>query len=121
MEEAIRQAARALFKTMINPATVIPRVERAVETVAPDPERLVVDFLEEVLYFFDADNLVFHDVEFTNSIKREPEYRLCARFLGEKFDATRHEPDTEVKAITYSYIKVHEGADGAEIEVVFDI
>ena len=44
---------------------------------------------------------------------------VCRR--GEKFDRTRHEIGTEVKAITYSAMQIREQEGDAEVFVIVDI
>ncbi|MHA1731382.1 MAG: archease [Promethearchaeota archaeon] len=122
IESCIEQAALALLNTIGNPKRVQPAVTRTVEISAPDLETLVVDLLSEVLYLFDAEGLFFRELKIKGQIKREKSIvQARGELVGEKFAPDRHEPDTEVKAITYSYLVIEEGEGMSRLEIVFDI
>lgn len=121
IESAIEQAAAALLSTIGNPEKAVPKIDRVVEIQAPDLESLVVELLTEVLYYFDAEGLFFHSLKVDGTITRQSEFGIKATLAGEHFDPARHEPDTEVKAITYSYLVIKEEPGRALIEIVFDI
>ena len=48
-------------------------------------------------------------------------YELEALLKGEKFNPSKHEIGTEVKAITYSFMELKESEEQVEIKIVFDI
>ena len=43
------------------------------------------------------------------------------RTTGEKFDLEKHPQGTEVKAITYSAMQIHEKEDRCDLYVIVDI
>jgi SHS2 domain-containing protein len=45
--------------------------------------------------------------------------RLCR--YGDIFDPEKHSSGTEIKAITYSAMQVHEAADRTDLYVIVDI
>jgi SHS2 domain-containing protein len=47
--------------------------------------------------------------------------RLTVRAHGEAFDLAKHPQGTEVKAITYSNMQIHEKAGRADLYVIIDI
>lgn len=48
-------------------------------------------------------------------------FTIKARGVGEPFKLGKHPQGTEVKAITYSNMQVHESGDRHEIYVIVDI
>ena len=48
-------------------------------------------------------------------------YSLTARLEGDIFDPSRHTSGTEVKAITYSNMQIHETPDRTDLYVIVDI
>lgn len=48
-------------------------------------------------------------------------FKIKARGFGETFEIGKHPQGTEVKAITYSNMQVHEGPTNCEIFVIIDI
>lgn len=121
-KEAFEQAALALQ------ATISPEIDRIalktkkkIEVTAEDQEALLFDFLSEFLYIFDVEKLIFGEIRVNTLEKHDDNLSLKATLKGEKFDPEKHEIGTEVKAITYSYMKIEEKKDITEIEVVLDI
>ncbi|MFX1388810.1 MAG: archease [Promethearchaeota archaeon] len=122
LEQAFEQTAYSLMET-ITPSikSISPKIQRIINIEAEDKEALLFDFLTEFLYIFDVEGLIFNDIKIW-SIKREGDkYLLNADAKGEKFNISKHEPGTEVKAITYSFMQIEEDEDCVIIRIVFDI
>ena len=54
-------AARALTEVMVDRRTVAGRVERRIEVKSPSVDRLLYDFLTELIVIKDVDSLLFKD------------------------------------------------------------
>jgi SHS2 domain-containing protein len=95
-DEAFQNAALGLTALMVNPELIVSRITRKIEVEAEDTESLLFDFLSEILYLFDIQGTIFnrYDIKIENN-------KLTCRASGEIYDSTRHEPRSEVKAITY--------------------
>ena len=48
-------------------------------------------------------------------------FKIVAKGYGEKFDLSKHPQGTEVKAITYSNLQVHDNEGQHEVFVIIDI
>ena len=122
LEEAFEQTAYSLMET-ITPSfrSFSPSTEEIIKIEAEDKEALLFDFLTEFLYLFDVKELIFNKIKIQPIKKRQDKYHLEAVAYGDKFDKTKHEPGTEVKAITYSYMKIEEKKKYVKINIVFDI
>ncbi|MFX1302788.1 MAG: archease [Promethearchaeota archaeon] len=122
LEEAFEQTAYSLMETITPSLKLIsPQIERIITIEAEDKEALLFDFLTEFLYLFDVDELVFNKIIIQPIKKSEKKYYLEAIVKGEKFDKRKHEPGSEVKAITYSFMKIEEKKNRVRINIVFDI
>ena len=116
MSETFANAARALFSLITELDDVEEVLYRDIELTAPDEESLLVEWLNELIYLFDAENVIFKRfdiIELNNT-------RLKARSYGEKVDKSRHKLKTGVKAATYHMLKVDRG-NGCKAQVLFDI
>lgn len=122
LEEAFEQTAYSLMET-ITPSfrSLSPVIEKIIKIEAEDKEALLFDFLTEFLYLFDVMELIFNKIKIQLIKKRQEKLYLEAIAYGGKFDITKHEPGTEVKAITYSYMNIEEKKNGVKITIVFDI
>jgi len=122
LEEAYSQTAYSLMSTISpNLEIISPKIEKRIQVKAEDKEALLFDFLSEFLFIFDVNELIFNHIEVTQIEKLDNGFELEAIAKGEKFDRNKHEIGTEVKGITYSFMKIEEKKDYVEIEIVFDI
>ncbi|MFX0021696.1 MAG: archease [Candidatus Hermodarchaeota archaeon] len=122
LEEAFEQTVYSLMET-ITPSlkSISPKIERIITVKAEDKEALLFDFLSEFLYIFDVEELIFNKVEIHPITKEKNTYHLKAIAKGEKFNRLKHEPGTEVKAITYSFMNIEQKKNEVKIKIVFDI
>jgi SHS2 domain-containing protein len=116
LKEAFANAAYALFSMMLDLDSVGDALCRQVEVTADDRSDLLVAWLNELIYVFEVDNMLFKRFD----IGELNETRLRARCYGEKIDPERHKIKVGFKAATYHMLKIDEG-DGFRIQVLFDI
>ena len=116
ISQAFANAARALFSLITELDDVEEILHRDIELVAPDRESLLVEWLNELIYLFDTENIVFKRFDVTQLNNTQ----LKARSYGEKIDSSKHRLKTGVKAATYHMLRVDKG-DGYKVQVLFDI
>ncbi len=92
-------AGRALTEVMVDRRTVVGRLERRIELASPDIERLLYDFLTELIVIKDVDSLLFKDFHVSISPKKKGQ-RLTCVLRGEEIDRARHALRNDVKAVT---------------------
>jgi SHS2 domain-containing protein len=107
LEQAFEQAALALTAVITDPAAVAPKETFRFSCVAPDPELLLVDWLNTLIYEMVTRNMLFS--RFEVQVAGE---RLEAQVWGEPLDVARHHPAVEVKGATYTALKVARQPDG---------
>ena len=116
LKEAYANVAYGMFSLIADLKEVHEEIQRDIDIQALDRESLVVDWLNELLYIFDVDQVIFSRFEITALSQS----KLRAKAYGEKIDTSRHQLKTEVKAATYHLLKVEEG-NGFKIQVILDI
>lgn len=117
LDTLFREAALGLFAMIVEDVATIQPTRRVDVTLpADDLDYLLFDWLKKLLFYFDADHLLFarFDVQIGG-------IGLTATIWGEPLDRSRHELQHEVKAITYHNLKVVQTAEGWEAEVIVDI
>ena len=114
MPEAFSNAAYAMFDIMADIKNINSKKELHVRLEAPDTEQLLVDWLSELLYLFEVEEILFS--EFEVSIR---DNILDAVVKGEPMDLTRHELKTEIKAVTYHMLEID--LEQNTVQVLFDI
>jgi SHS2 domain-containing protein len=115
-KQAFANAARGLFSLITELDDVEEILHRDIEVTATDEESLLVEWLNELIYLFDAQVLIFKRFEITQLSNT----RLKARCYGEKVSQSKHLLKTGVKAATYHLLKVSKD-DGSRVQVIFDI
>ncbi len=116
MKEAFANAAKALFSLITELDDVEEGLYRDIALIAPDEESLLVRWLNELIYLFDAENIIFKRFDITQLSQTH----LKARSYGHKVDSSKHKLKTGVKAATYHMLKIDKG-NGARVQVLFDI
>ena len=116
VSQAFTNAARALFSLITELDNVEEFLHRDIELTAPDEESLLVEWLNELIYLFDTENIVFKRFDVTKLNNTH----LKARSYGEKVDSSKHRLKTGVKAATYHMLKIDKGND-YQVKVLFDI
>ena len=116
IRQAFSNAARALFSLITKLDDVAEVLYRDIELIAPDEESLLVEWLNELIYLFDVENIVFKRFDITQLNNTQ----LKARSYGEKVDSSKHKLKTGVKAATYHMLKIDKD-DGCKVQVLFDI
>ena len=87
-EEALSAASHALVRFLVNPGTFRPLEERYFKAAGIRRSSAIVNWLNEILFFFDTEGMVF--VEFQiDSWTREANHRPCDE--ARDFDTERHE------------------------------
>ena len=90
---------------------------KATAMEAGDREALLVAWLNELLYLYEAHGFVAADC----AVRVDTEYALSAVVRGEDVNPDRHVPIGHVKAATYHLLRVAPGARGWEAQVVVDV
>ncbi|MBM2825656.1 MAG: hypothetical protein HW402_1320, partial [Dehalococcoidales bacterium] len=116
MKQAFANAAKALFSLITELDDVEESIYRDIEVTAPDQESLLVEWLNELIYRFDTEQILFKKFDIDQF---EPNH-LKARSYGEKVDTSKHTLKVGVKAATYHMLKV-DGKNGSRVQVLFDI
>jgi protein archease len=120
-EEVFANAGRALFSLMVDLDSIWARddlrIEASVSGSDADTSGLLVNWLSEILYLYDAEGWLLRDFEVRSLNSRS----ISAVARGERFDRARHQIKLLVKAITYHQLALEEAASGWRAQVYVDI
>ncbi len=106
--EAFEQTALALTAVITDPASVAPGEMINLSCAAPDPELLLVDWLNALIYEMATRTMLFS--RFKVHLEQES---LTGQAWGETVEVARHHPAVEVKGATYTALKVAQQPDGS--------
>jgi SHS2 domain-containing protein len=117
LKTLFENAGEAFFHLITDLKKVRQRVEKRVEVRGEPLERLMVDWLSELLYLHDVENLLFKRFK----IESVGEEGLKAVVKGEPFQEGVHVIKTEVKAVTYHRIEVRKENRKWRAQIIFDL
>ncbi len=121
LPELFSDAADATMNVMIdNLDAVEARETRKIELSNDEIDMLLFDFLQELIYFKDAERLLLRIRE-VRIEQRGENYFLKAETAGEFVDPARHHQRADVKAVTLHNFSVTKEEGGWKARVLLDI
>jgi SHS2 domain-containing protein len=118
--EAFENAALAMLNVMVDTDSVNISSSADVELSSPDLESLLFDWLSEILFVFEVEEMVFSRVRVNELFVGDDECSLSATLFGEAIDLSVHVFDTEVKAATYNDMKIENTGAGWMVQATVD-
>jgi len=119
LAELLENAARGMIQFMVAPETVEPRHSRHLRVEGEDAESLLVSWLSEILFAFDADRFAPANVRVEHA---DAAGGMAQGVLdGEPIDPARHELRYGIKAVTWHNLKVERTGEGLEVSIIFDV
>jgi len=106
LAQAFEQAALAMTAVITDPDRVLTETAVSIHCSAPDPELLLVDWINELIYAMAVRGLLFSRYQVT--IDQDS---LSAIAYGEAVDRERHQPVVEIKGATFTELHVYQQAD----------
>lgn len=117
LRELFANAGLGMFALMVDLEGVEEREERLIQVEGRDREGLLVRWLSELLYYLDAEEMLFRRFE----IEELTDTRLRARGFGERIDRERHRLHFGVKAVTRHMLEIAPEDGGYRATLLFDI
>jgi SHS2 domain-containing protein len=117
LAELFENAALGLESIALEPAQLRPEVSFQLAASGEDREALLVNWLNEIVYYLDARHVAF--VRF--DVEAVTDGAITAQGWGEPRDPLRHTSRLVVKAATYHQLRVEQTPDGWIAEVYLDI
>ena len=117
MKQIFSNAAFGLFSLITAPESIGEELQRKLEVVAEHRDSLLVEWLNELIYLFDAEHLLFNRFDIDSLTGN----KLKATCYGEKFDPLRHKLKLGVKAATYHMLRLDKHSNAYRAHVLFDI
>ena len=114
LEEAFENSALAVSKSILD-EPIKGKISKNIEAQGKDNERLLYEFIEELLILFDTENFLIASVE-KIEIK---EGKIKAEILG--VNAENYEIDNHIKSVTYNEMFVREQGGKWTVQVILDV
>lgn len=122
LEELFISAANAMTETQVeNPKAIATNVEKRFElTTGKELDRLLHDFLQELIFYKDAEQLIFREYELQITKIRDG-FKLTCKAKGEMIDPMRHNMLVDVKAVSWHKFKLEQLIDGWKAVAILDV
>ena len=117
LKALFENAGEAFFYLITDLRKVRRRIERRIDIGGESLDRLMVDWLSQLLYLHDVENLLFREFK-VESVGKEG---LEAIVRGEPFRKGVHVIKTGVKAVTYHRIEVRQENGRWRAQIIFDL
>jgi len=118
--ELFEQCGLAVEESQIELNNVAQKVEKKITGKNPNLEYLLFDFLDDLLFYKDSEQLIFSRFKIKVNKMDDNFVMDCAAF-GEKIDTKKHEQRVDVKAITMHLFEVKKENDLWKAKVLIDI
>jgi len=120
-EEMFAAAADATMNVMVGDLeTITDRIKRTLILQDDDIELLLFQYLQEFLYYKDAEQLLLHSEKIEITVTEE-QFHLRAEVAGESLDPGKHDLVVDVKAVTMHHFSVTESNGRWLASVILDI
>ena len=118
LAEAFANTAEGMYALILELEGIEEQVERKVALEGDTHEALLVDWLLELVFLTETEDLVFRRF----AVEELTDRRLRARAWGERFDPERHRShNVMVKAVTHHLLEIEREDGGYRVQVLFDI
>jgi len=114
INEAFQNVVSAISNFLARGKRVKSIKKKKVEVKGHDKESLLYDFIEEIIYLFDAENFVVSKAKV-----KITENTLKAELLGD--NASNYKDLDQIKAATYHDMHIKKTKSGWEVQVVLDV
>ncbi len=117
LAEALSWVAKGMFSLIAELDNVVSKESLDISVTSSDPSALIVDWLNELLYRYEAEGFLPKEFDVTVDNKGTT---LQARCMGEPLDPERHRILTSVKAATYHCLVASHNGEW-RIQVILDL
>lgn len=114
------ECAMALEECMVDRDTLRQKKQKTIKISAGNPDKLLFDFLSELVFIKDSKRMLFKKFSCKVSEKGD-DYLLHAKCFGEKIVPKRMLLRNDVKAVTRHMFKIQKAKRGWKALVVLDI
>lgn len=119
LDDAFTTCVDAFYEIMIPEQKVQKKVTKTISLSAKRLRSLLFDFLNELVFVFDDEDVLLRNVELLHIEDKGDEYSLTATLIGDKHYS--YDVVTEIKNMTYSDMLIEQEKGSVKITVVVDI
>lgn len=115
--EMFENAAQGMTELLTDTALLKAKEKISLKLEAQNWESLLVDWLNEILYYFTVKRFGFKRFKVDCSVP----FLMKAQLWGEQLTAGKHPVFREIKAVTYHNLKINKREGNYFTKILFDI
>ncbi|MFC1768337.1 archease [Nanoarchaeota archaeon] len=120
LAEILVNAATATTEQMVKTGDIGESVVKEISYESASEEKLLLDFLDEIIFFKDSESVLFS--KFDIDVKeKDGKFVVKGKLFGEKIDMNKQELGTDVKAVTMHKFKIEKVKEGYKATFILDI
>ncbi len=120
LNELFDHAAEATCSLMVEFSTIQPRITKEISLTTDTIEKLLFDFLSEIIFLKDAERILFCSIQ-TTITEENKKIHLKATLKGDKINPQQQKLGSDVKAVTYHLFEVKKDDKLYKARVILDI
>jgi SHS2 domain-containing protein len=120
-EEALENAALALFDTMCDLNSISRELHEVITVEGADKLELLYNWLESLLLKFELERKVYNNFQVSLTSTPRGDLKVTAEADGDRFNRERHRAKVEVKAVTYHRMEVVQEGDVTIVRFILDL
>lgn len=120
-ENALENAAKAMFDIMTDINAIKPEIRDEFTVEAEDEVELLHEWLNKLLITFDIEGKLYSEFKVKEIRKLDGKLLLKAEAYGEPFNPSRHPSKVEIKAVTYHKMDVERQDGGVTVRFILDL
>ena len=117
LPELFIHAAQGMESLLVAPEQLQTTTSRTITVNGHDQLSLLIAWLNELIFLFDTDYLLFRAFEIDTLTPTQ----LRGRAFGEPYDAQRHALSSAIKAVTWHEAAIQQVDAGYRVSIIFDI
>ncbi|MCD6353130.1 MAG: archease [Proteobacteria bacterium] len=117
LPELFQHAAESFFHILTEPETIKEIEARTILVRANGIEELLVAWLNEFLFLFEAERLLFRQFV----VEQLDSHYLKATAKGERYAEGRHPIKGVIKAVTYHQLRIEEKEGIWKTQIIYDL
>lgn len=123
LDKLFEECALAIIEQSVNPKTLSAKTKKkkTLKLKADSVEKLLHDFLSELIFLKDSKQLLFKKIQAKVVEKKENEFELTANCFGEKINQKKHELRNDIKAVTLHLFEAKKTRNGWFARIVLDV
>jgi SHS2 domain-containing protein len=119
LEEAFANAAIGGFDFLTDTSKIKKKTEKKISIKSKRIEALLYDFIEQLLFLLDTEGFIISGFKDMKIKQAKDDFELKCTALGDNYK--NYEVKGDIKAITYSEMKIEQEKSKVIIQLVFDI